>query len=90
MILALVDAGHISSVPTRSQSLITGSASNLDAWVWATIPGWGSQKIRIVIAWRKRRVTICSVNGVCLAMSANDTRPPGGIIAAMLNLTIAC
>ena len=90
--LTLPAADPNSSVPARIQSVISGPASILDAFVWATMPGSGSQKTCMVAAaWRMIRPTICSVSvPVCFAISAKDTRPPGGTRPAMPNRAMVC
>lgn len=90
MLLTLVAAGHISLVPACSQSLAADRCKTREAAVWATIPGSGSRKTRMVMACRRRRDVICSVMGVLLAISPNETQPPGGIMSAIRNSAMAC
>lgn len=69
--------------PARTQSLISSLASNSDAAVCATTAPSGSLNIRSVAACRINRLTICSVSGVCAAISANEICPPAGTRLAM-------
>lgn len=78
-----VAAGPNSSVPARTQSLIFSPASKSDAAVCAAMPSSGSLNIRSVAACHINRLTICSVSGVCAAISANETRPPAGMRLAI-------
>lgn len=86
----LTAAGHISCVPDRSQSLAGEWLRALEAAVCATMPGSGSWKMRMVMAYLRRRAVISLVISVWVAISSYEIWPWSGTKSAILNSAMAC
>lgn len=78
-------AMNLSSVPIPTKSRIKAfSARSLDAAVWATIPGLGSQKIWFVMACLKiRRVSMTLNPHDCDVVSKVVSSPTGKVLAIL-------
>lgn len=81
-------AGHVSWLSNVAQELIYGMAKNLEVLVCATIPGSGSVRMRMDIAFRSRRLISPLLRSVFSAISSKDTWPPEGIMSRILNRTM--